>query len=239
MRAIAVIAIGALLCSRAFAQDATPAPDAQLAATTVSPSANGAGGPASGELLLPKLTPVLIQVLAPLGSKLSKTGDTFPIALAQPIVIGGKEVVAAGATGMGEVIFAKKSGGMGAAGELVVTARYLDVGGRRLELRSMHFAEAGKDNYKLVNGIMIGSAATFVPVSFVGFFITGKQVNVPMGALAEAKTAEDFTLTPADSAAGVPLGNNAATGNGTARDNAASDAQQSNTGSQVKEGVIQ
>ncbi|MET0587174.1 MAG: hypothetical protein ABWZ75_01520 [Novosphingobium sp.] len=71
----------------------------------------------------PALTPVSIQILAALGSKVSKSGDTFPIRLAAPVIVDGTVAIPAGAEGMGEVVHAKKGGGIGAAGELVLAAR--------------------------------------------------------------------------------------------------------------------
>lgn len=147
------------------------------------------------ELLIPKLTPVKIQILVPLGSKLSKTGEMFPIRLAEPVVMDGVEAIPAGAAGMGEVIHAKKSGGMGAAGELVVTARYLEVDGRQLLLRSMHWAQSGKSKIDTVNALNVASVAAPLPIGLVGYFIGGGQVNVAEGAIADAKTAADFAIT--------------------------------------------
>lgn len=165
------------------------------------------GSPAfTQEAVIPKLTPVTIQILKPLGSKLSKTGETFPIRLVEPIMVDGLELVPAGAEGMGEVIHAKKSGGMGAAGELVVTARYLDVDGRQLPLRSMHWAQSGKSNVDTVNALNVASAASPIPIGLVGYFIGGGQVNVAEGSLAEAKTAADFSVLPVLPAAIEPRG---------------------------------
>lgn len=144
--------------------------------------------------VIPALTPVSIEILAPLGSKTSKSGDTFPIRLAAPIVVAGKEIVAAGATGMGEVIHAKKSGGMGAAGELVLAARYIDLGGLRLPLRSFNLSANGKSSIAQVDALAVASAASPIPVSVIGFFINGGQITVPEGTVAWAKTREAFSL---------------------------------------------
>ena len=45
---------------------------------------------------------------------------------------------------MGEVVHAKKGGGSGAAGELVLAARYLDFEGSRVRLRSMRLDGNGE-----------------------------------------------------------------------------------------------
>jgi hypothetical protein len=162
-------------------------------------------------IAIPALTPVSIELLAAVGSKTSKTGDTFPIRLAAPIIIDGKEAVPAGAAGMGEVVHAKKSGGMGAAGELVLAARYLDVAGRSLRLRSLRIVPQGKSAINRVDAFNAVSAASPIPVGLIGFFIQGGQASVPQGTIAEAKTAEAFTIesnaldsqTPPSSTEGV------------------------------------
>jgi hypothetical protein len=146
--------------------------------------------------VIPALTPVSIEILAPLGSKISKSGESFPIRLAAPILIDGKEAVPAGALGVGEVIHAKKSGGMGAAGELVLAARYVEVDGQRLMLRSLNIAAAGESSIHKVDAINAASAASPLPIGLIGFFISGGQVNVAQGTVAPAKTRESFTLPP-------------------------------------------
>lgn len=150
--------------------------------------------PAIPALTIPALTVVELVIDADLGSKTSHSGETFPIALHRPLVIDGREVLPAGTTGRGEVVWAKKSGGSGSSGELVLAARYLDVDGRRLRLRSMHLAEVGQDKFNTVNAINIATAATVPVASIVGFFLSGKQAFVTKGTIAAAKTAEDFNL---------------------------------------------
>lgn len=127
-----------------------------------------------------------------LGSKISQTGQMFEIELDQPIIVDGKVVVPAGTRGVGEVIHAKKSGGSGASGELVLAARYLDVGGRRLRLRSLHFAVAGQDRIGTVTAMSVASPA----LSLIGFFVKGKGIDLPEGTPADAKTAEPFLIDP-------------------------------------------
>jgi hypothetical protein len=152
--------------------------------------------PAPAPAIIPALTPVRIVIKAHLGSKISKSGETFALELADPIVADGKVLIPAGTTGMGEVVHAKSSGGSGASGELVLAARYLDFGGRRLRLRSLNFAVAGKDATGTVNSIAIASAATMPALSLIGFFIKGKGIDIPEGMAAMAKTAEPFVLDP-------------------------------------------
>lgn len=150
---------------------------------------------AAPDLVVPALTPLVIRLEADLGSNLSKTGDRFPLSLAESVAIAGITVLPAGLLGEGEVIHAKKSGGSGAGGELVVAARWLDVGGTRLRLRSLRLNGAGKDAIQKVDGLNAASVASPVPLGLLGFFIKGKDAVHAKGELAEAKTAEAFSIT--------------------------------------------
>ena len=154
---------------------------------------------ATPDLVVPALTPLVIRLEVDLGSRVSKTGDRFPLSLAEPVVIGGVTVLPAGLLGEGEVVHAKKSGGSGTAGELVVAARWLDVGGRRLRLRSFRLNAAEKD--AITNKDNVKSAATAaIVVGFAGFLVKGKDSVHAKGELAEAKTAEAFIMNkPASS----------------------------------------
>lgn len=145
-----------------------------------------------------KLTEIEIEILEPLGSKLSTSLDTFKLRLAAPIMIDGIELVPAGTMGAGEVVHAKKAGGMGVAGELVLAARYLDIGDRRVRLRSMKLAgNEAESRIAAANAIGTAGAATALPVALIGFLVKGGQIDVPEGTIATAKIAEDFSITMA------------------------------------------
>jgi hypothetical protein len=198
-----VVALAAVPTASAQAQTIGPAVPASAASRSSPEPAKPAEarGP-----VIPALTQVTIVIRSHLGSKISKTGETFPLELAEPVLIAGKVMLPAGTPGMGEVIHAKKSGASGSSGELVLAARYLEHGGRRLRLRSMHFAKAGEDAIGTVNTIAVATVATVPAASLIGFFMTGKGIDLPEGTKALAKTAEDFEtgLAPPAVAATVP-----------------------------------
>lgn len=161
----------------ALAQEATPA--TSPAVTT--PAAN------SAELVLPALTPIQIEIDSPLNSKTAQIGQMFPLHLALPIALNGKQVIPAGAKGEGEVIHAKKSGMSGSSGILILAARYLDVGGKRLRLRSFKLNGVGTSNETAA----VVAAAAVGPFSLL---VKGHNTDILTGARAEAKTAEDFAI---------------------------------------------
>lgn len=145
--------------------------------------------------LLKKGERILITVDGRVGSKISAAGDMFPIRLARAIEVDGVEVVPAGVIGTGQVVHAKKGGMGGAAGELILAARHLDYGGRRIELRSFSFVEEGdeilsrgQDNIGLAN-------LTVAAVGVLGLLIGGGNTTIEPGTLATAKIRNDETFS--------------------------------------------
>lgn len=183
---------GCLVATTVQAQ--TPAaPPPNTPPPTPTPAASTAQEPVESCatcLVVPPLTPILIEVLKPLGSAISNSGDLFPIRLAQPIMVNGVEAIPAGTPGLGEVVHAKKNGGAGAAGELVLAARYLEIGGRRLRLRSTEFAQSGQSR---IDTAAIASTG----LGIFSFLIKGGKITVDEGTVIRAKTAQAFSIEPA------------------------------------------
>lgn len=178
---------------------ASAQPTAGTTATATAPTATAQTDPqplCTGCVLIPALTPVRIELLSPQGSKISKSGDLFAIRLAEPIIVDGQVVVPAGVTGMGEVIHAKRAGGSGAPGELILAARYLDLGTVRLRLRSLDMTSIGKSKYGTSDTLAVASAAGGVGLSVLALAITGKESKIEAGSVASAKTAEPIALVP-------------------------------------------
>ncbi|MGV3510517.1 MAG: hypothetical protein ACO1OX_00800 [Novosphingobium sp.] len=130
------------------------------------------------------MTPVQVEVAEPLSSRSGVTGQTFTLSLVRPILAGEKELIPHGTKGQGEIVHAKKTG-VGVGGELVLAARYLQVGEKRLRLRSMHLNGTGRDQQGL-------AFAVGVAVGLPALFVRGKHIDIPAGAFADAKTAEAF-----------------------------------------------
>ncbi|WP_086736161.1 hypothetical protein [Erythrobacter colymbi] len=182
---------------------AEPAPVAAEAPVEAAAPAAETPAPAPAGLLLPKTTPLIIAIDKELGSKISVTGETFPIRLVEAVSVDGVEVLPAGITGQGEVVHAKKAGLAGAAGELVLAARYLDLNGRRIELRSFRFMEAGESSLGKGQDNTGVSNITTAVAGPIGFFIGGGNTNVLPGTVANAKTRNDelFELPAAEAPA--------------------------------------
>lgn len=135
-----------------------------------------------------KLTPVSLAIKDALASDTARIGQVFALRLAEPIDLGGGQVIPAGIEGAGEVVHAAKSRAMGKPGELLLAARYLEWNGTRIPLRSFRFGRPqGTDN------VGAAVAASFASALFVPF-ITGGEVRIPAGANAWAKVAEELTF---------------------------------------------
>lgn len=134
------------------------------------------------------LTPVRLAITDPIASNAVSTGQLFAFTLAEAIPLDGGGSIPAGTPGQGEIVHAARSGMAGKAGELVLAARYLDYQGVRIPLRSMRFGGAGKDQTGL-------AFAATTAIGLIGMVITGGEVRIPVGAIADAKISAD---TPID-----------------------------------------
>lgn len=150
--------------------------------------------PTSACCLIPALTIVSIEILSTVNSQANKIGENFAIRLVEPIIINGQIIVPAGATGSGDVVHAAKSRFGGKPGELIIAVRYLEHQGQRIPLRSLKFGSGtGKDNG--TTALAVGVAVS----SVLSMFITGGEVNVPAGTIAQAKTSADVIITQPES----------------------------------------
>jgi hypothetical protein len=154
-------------------------------AETTSPASDA--GPQNVRGIVPAGTLVAIRVDENLSSKTAKRGDKFEISLMNDVWVGDKIALPMGTKGVGEVIHASGKGFGGRAGELIVTARYLEHEGRQIRLGNFKLSAAGADN---ATAAML--ATTAVPI--IGLFVTGTSAYIGLGQLAQAKLTEDFTF---------------------------------------------
>lgn len=178
--------------------DAAPPPSATAAAPGAIPSAASPSAspttpaPAATPPHAPAGTVVRLEITQAISSKIAKRGDTFTLRLAEPLTVSGEELIPTGTTGVGEVIDVGHPGMGGAPAKLVLAARYLDYKGEHIRLRSFVVGGAGKDNTRL------SAAVSAVPYAgLIGPFITGGNIDIPPGTMADAKLAADFPSVPA------------------------------------------
>lgn len=192
---------GAVLVEAAAAS-ASPAPGAApipapAPVPAAAASAEAAGAVAASAQRIPADTGVILETAQPLSSATAKRGDGFALRLAEPLLVDGAMVLPAGAACHGEVIHAERSRGGGKPGELLLAARYIEHGGRRIALRGFRLSGAGQDKM----GAAIGVAVVAGPLAM---FLRGGQIEIPAGARAQARLAEAVDLSSAPPAASAP-----------------------------------
>ncbi len=155
--------------------------------------------PARGEppFLVPVGQEVRITIEREISSATAVKGQTFPIRLAEPIVVNGLIIVPAGTTGEGQVVHASRAKGAGKPGELILAARFLEHGGARILLRGFDFQQVGKDrNEKTTTAAVILGTAFGVGGGLATFFIKGGEIVVPAGTTAVARLAAGLPAQP-------------------------------------------
>jgi hypothetical protein len=139
-------------------------------------------------------TVVMIELAEPVSTKTLKTGDTFAIRLAEPVVARGQIVLPAGTKGVGEVVEAAKPGLGGKSAKLVLAARSLTApNGAGVPLKALQLAAAGQGHATAATALGVAGIG-FMPLGFVGFAIHGGDVTFPAGTEATAKLASAATL---------------------------------------------
>jgi hypothetical protein len=144
--------------------------------------------------LLPALTPVPLVIDAEVSSSANKSGDRFPLHVAEDVKLGDSVLIPAGSVGEGEVVHAAKSKGGGRAGELILAARFVTVDGKQVRLRSFS-AGSGSDRSNAALGVAVA-------VGLWGMLVRGSELVMPAGTAVGAKTAEEVQLPAAAKAAG-------------------------------------
>ncbi len=142
-------------------------------------------------LTVPAFSLVSLQVDDAITSKTAKRGDRFAVTMLNEISVDGVVVVPRGSRGEGEVIHSAGTGFGGRAGELLVTARFLMVGGEKLPLQSFRIGKAGVNN---TDAAIILAVAAGVVGAVASMFITGTSAEIPAGQIAIAKTAQPFSV---------------------------------------------
>jgi hypothetical protein len=175
------------------AAGAPPVADAKAEPATTPPATVPAPAPAAPVVLrLPAGTELSVELVDALSSKTSTLSQRFAIRLAKPISADGVEVVPAGAAGEGEVIDVGKAGFSGKAGKLIVSARFLELNGKRVRVRGLTLAKGGESrvNDGVALGITAGAAG-----AVVGMLIKGGDIEMPTGTAGSVRLAEDVELS--------------------------------------------
>ena len=131
------------LLAAAGTQDApaaAPTPPASQApapaATPADAAAPVAAAPAARTVVLRANALIPLRFVESVASNTHRAGAMFRMEVTDDITADEVVVIPAGSIAMGEVIHAAPAGGLGKAGELIVSARYVLAGDREIKLRA-------------------------------------------------------------------------------------------------------
>lgn len=185
--------------SLALAQEA-PAPGAAAppAAVSEAPAATAAAAesPATPACcVIPAGSSIRVELGEEISTKTIVRGAQFKIRLGAPIIVNGVELAPKGASGIGEVVHVAKGGAGGKPAELIVAARYVNVGDTRVPIRGFKLTGMGEDRGGEAMAVMLAAGVA-------SMLVRGGDLVMPEGAWGYAKVASDVTLpTPPPQAA--------------------------------------
>lgn len=142
--------------------------------------------------LLPAKTPLILAFADEVSSKTALKNGEVRFVLAEDLRIGDVLVIPKDTPAIGEVVHVQKSGFGGRGGELILAARYIQIGDQRIALRSLKPLAgpyAGKNNSDAA------LAVSMIPYAgLVSLFITGGEIVIPAGTRASVLVATDTPL---------------------------------------------
>jgi BON domain-containing protein len=168
-------------------------------------------------LVVPAGTVLTVRVGTPLSSKTSQSGQTFPVTLAQPVSVGDRKAIPAGASATGTVVAAKAKGKIKGEGQLDLALTSITVKGRTypIETRVLENRAKGKGKRTAVTtgggaagGALIGGLAgggkgagigalVGAGAGLVGGAMTGnKQIEIPAEAALSFQLSAPLTIKP-------------------------------------------
>ncbi len=111
--------------------------------------------PPPAPIVIPAGTRIEVRTNQDLGSKLSRTGDTFSATVAHPVVVNGQVVIPSGSTAEGLVVVAKPLGRFAGNAELALRLERISVGSHSFPVMTSSIADVEKGKGRRT-GIMAG-----------------------------------------------------------------------------------
>lgn len=110
------------------------------------------------QVVVPAGTPVAVRLQSSVSSATAGTGDRFAVVLAEPIIVNGKTIAPAGASGTGRVVTARRSGRLHNSGYLRLALDSIELNGKEVSVNSSTIALSG-GRYTKRNAAWIGGGA--------------------------------------------------------------------------------
>ena len=168
-------------------------------------------------IVVPAGTVLTVRLGAPLSSKSSQSGQSFPATLAQPVSVGGRHAIPAGAPATGTVVTAKAKGKIKGSGQLDLALTSITVKGRTYSIQTRVLENTVKGKGKrtaattgggAAGGALIGGLAgggkgagigalVGAGAGFAGGALTGnKQIELPAEAALSFELSVPLTIGP-------------------------------------------
>ena len=141
---------------------------------------------------IPADTLVKIKLITPLNSDKNKVGDEVLYQAAEDVIYNGKLIIAAGAPGKGVVTKVKDAKNFGRNGEIDVDFQQIQAfDGTQVRTFLGDKAKMEIKNLAIAAGASVAGMALLGPIGIVGgFFVNGKDVDLPTGTESYVQTKE-------------------------------------------------
>lgn len=138
--------------------------------------------PCERDLVLAEGTTIMLRTAERLSSKHAATGDMVALTVAEDVKIDGLVAIPAGTPARGQIAEASGTGGLGAAGRLMLRPLYLQLGETIVRL----------DGQSRRNGTL--PVATAVGMVAVSGLFSGRTAQIPSGSPLESAVRRTVTL---------------------------------------------
>ena len=136
--------------------------------------------------VLPAGTPVRLLTAAAVHSQSIVQGQRIPLQVADDVALNSSVIIPRGTPAVGEIESVTAKGMFGKAAKFTLRPLFVEVNGRRFNLRGTH-REAGSK-------ATAAAAIATVLVGGLGLIITGKSAELPQGSILNAELRDDVIL---------------------------------------------
>jgi hypothetical protein len=199
-----LIALLALGCGTRPAAEEGAAAEAEGKTTTASaPRASRAATATPAAIVLPEGATLTVRIGQDLGSKISRTGDTFLGTVVEPVEVNGKVAVPAGAVTTGRVVEAQPLGRIKGEARLQVRLENLEINGNRYAIQTGGITRIEEGKGKRSAALIGGGAGAGAIIGGIAGGGKGAAIGAAAGAGAGTAgavlTGKDDIVLPAES----------------------------------------